>query len=75
MKIVLDTNILLQVYWSFQQIPAYLERFLNEVVDLYVVASILLEYEELLSEKTSKQVGLNVISLIGEAPNAHFIDT
>lgn len=75
MKIVLDTNILLQSIGHSSRFRPIWNTFLNEVVDLYIVASILLEYGELLSERTSKQVGFNVISLIGEAPNAHFIDT
>ena len=37
-------------------------------------SAILLEYEEKLTEKSSENVALNVISLISEAPNAHFIN-
>ena len=46
---------------------------LRKVSELYVTSAILLEYEEKLAEKTSEKVALNVISLISEAPNAHFI--
>lgn len=47
--------------------------FLDEVYELYVTSAILLEYEEKLAEKTSEKVASNVLSLISEAPNAHFI--
>ena len=73
MKIVLDTNILLQAIAHSSRFRPIWSAFLNEFFELHVTAAILLEYEEKLSEKTSIQVALNIISLISEAPNAHFI--
>lgn len=73
MKIVLDTNILLQSIGHSSRFRPIWSSFLNELFELYVTSAILLEYEEKLSEKTSQNVSANIISLISEAPNAHFI--
>jgi len=73
MKIVLDTNILLQSIAHASRLRPIWQSFLDETFDLYVTAAILLEYEEKLAEKTSWKVAINIISLIDEAPNAHFI--
>jgi putative PIN family toxin of toxin-antitoxin system len=73
MKIVLDTNILLQSIARASRFRPVWNAFLDEQFELQFTTAILLEYEEKLSEKTSKQVALNVVSLISEAPNAHFI--
>jgi uncharacterized protein len=73
MKIVLDTNILLQSIPHASRYRPIWNSFLVEFYQLYVTSSILLEYEEKLTEKTSERVAMNVISLISEAPNAHFI--
>ena len=74
MKIVLDTNILLQsIGYSSRYRPIW-NAFLNEVFDLQITSSILLEYEEQLEKRTSKLVAVNIIALIGEALNAHYID-
>jgi putative PIN family toxin of toxin-antitoxin system len=73
MKIVLDTNILLQSIAHASRLRPIWNAFLNEQLELFVTSAILLEYEEKLTEKTSKQVAQNIISLISEAPNANFI--
>ena len=73
MKIVLDTNILLQSIAHASRFRPIWNAFLAELTELYVTSAIMLEYEEKLTEKTSERVSSNVISLINEAPNAHFI--
>lgn len=73
MKIVLDTNILLQSIAHASRLRPIWRSFLNEFYELCITSAILLEYEEKLAEKTSEEVALNVVSLINEAPNAHFI--
>lgn len=73
MKIVLDTNILLQAIAHASRLRPIWNAFLSEQFELHVTTAILLEYDEKLSERTSKQVALNIVSLISEAPNAHFI--
>lgn len=72
MKIVLDTNILLQSLGHSSRFRTIWKAFLDEVFDLHVTASILFEYEEQLTQRTSEQVALNVIALLTEAPNVYF---
>ena len=72
MKIVLDTNILLQSLGHSSRFRTIWKAFLDEVFDLHVTASILFEYEERLTQRTSEQVALNVIALLTEAPNVYF---
>jgi len=69
-KIVLDTNILLQALAVKSRFRPIWNAFLNTHIHLYVITSILLEYEEILSIRTSSLVAFNVVSLIREAPNA-----
>jgi uncharacterized protein len=73
MKIVLDTNILLQAIAHGSRLRPIWNAFLDEQFELHFTTAILLEYEEKLSEKTSRQVASNIVSLVNEAPNAHFI--
>ncbi|MEO8112077.1 MAG: putative toxin-antitoxin system toxin component, PIN family [Ginsengibacter sp.] len=73
MKIVLDTNILLQSIGHLSKYRPIWNAFLNEEFELNVTTSILLEYEEKLSEKTSRNVALNIVSLLTEASNARLI--
>jgi putative PIN family toxin of toxin-antitoxin system len=69
MKVLLDTNILLQAISHKNRLRPIWTAFLNEKYDLIVSNSILLEYEEKIAEKTSQQVAINVVSLISEAVN------
>jgi len=72
MKVVIDTNILLQAIAHNSRFRLIWNAFLNEKFDLLVTAAILLEYEEKLTDKASRQVAINVTLLIYEAPNARF---
>jgi putative PIN family toxin of toxin-antitoxin system len=72
-KIVLDTNILLQSIGHESRLLPIWNAFLEGTFYLYLTTAILLEYEELLIQKTSKQAAAFVVSLIGNAPNVHFI--
>ncbi len=74
MKIVLDTNVLLQSIARASRFRPIWNCFLTELFQLYVTSPILLEYEEKVAEKTSENVADNIILLIREAPNAHFIN-
>ncbi len=73
MKIVLDTNILLQSLAKSSRFRPIWNNFLNEKFELIVTTTILFEYLEKLSEKTSRQVAQNVVSLINEAPNVDLV--
>ncbi len=74
MKVVLDTNILLQSLSRKSLVRSIWDSFLNEKFTLIVSNSILLEYEEILCAKTSENVAFNVISLINEALNTELIE-
>ena len=73
MKVVLDTNILLQSLGKTSRFRPIWNAYLEETFHLIVTPSIMLEYEEKVSEKTSGNVAFNVVSLIGEAVNSIFI--
>lgn len=74
MRVVIDTNILLQAIADKSRMRPIWNAYLGEYFNLIVTASILLEYEEKVAEKTSHVVTLNVISLINEAVNSVFIN-
>jgi uncharacterized protein len=73
MKIVLDTNILLQSLARKSKIRPIRDAFLNQELKLIITPSILFEYEEIIAERTSAEVATNVISLLNEAVNSIFI--
>ena len=73
MRIVLDTNILLQSLARKSRTRPIWDAFLNKNYTLIITPSILLEYEEIIAGKTSAEVSSNVVSLIYEAVNATFI--
>jgi predicted nucleic acid-binding protein len=58
MKIVLDTNILLQFIANANRLRSIWNAFLNAQFKLYITPAIFLEYEEKLSEKTSTRLHL-----------------
>ena len=73
MRVVLDTNILLQAIAHGSRLQPVWNAFLNEIFELHLTASILLEYEEILLQKASEKAAMLVVSLIDKAPNAHYI--
>jgi putative PIN family toxin of toxin-antitoxin system len=74
MRIVLDTNILLQSLAHKSTCRPIWDAFLNEKFTLILTTSILLEYEEIIAQKTSEQVANNVVSLLRESVNSKLID-
>ena len=74
MKIVLDTNILLQSLPRKSKIRPIWDAYLNEYFTLVISNSILTEYEEIIAQKSSSLVADNVLSLILEAVNTDFVD-
>jgi uncharacterized protein len=73
MKIVLDTNILLQSLPRNSKFRPIWDAFLNYEFELVITPSILLEYEEIIAQKTSPQVSTNVVALLQEAVNTVLI--
>lgn len=74
MKIVLDTNILLQYLPVNGKMRPIWNAFLNENIELIISNSILLEYEEVLASKTSSSIASNVVALISKAVNADLVE-
>lgn len=73
MKVVLDTNVLLQAIAHKSLLRPIWAAFLNQVFSLYFTSAILLEYEELLQQHTSDVVAQSVLFLLDKARNAHVI--
>ncbi len=74
MRVVLDTNIVLQAIAKKSRLRPIWDAYLNERYELLITSSILLEYEEKLSEKTSQFVAFNIGALISQAVNSLLID-
>ncbi len=74
MKIVLDTNILLQSLPVNGKMRPIWNAFLNENIELIISNSIMLEYEEVLANKTSSSIASNVVALISKAVNAYLVE-
>ena len=74
MKIVLDTNILLQSLPVNGKMRPICNAFLKENIELIISNSILLEYEEVLANKTSSSIASNVVALISKAVNADLVE-
>ena len=73
MRIVLDTNILLQSLARRSRTRPIWDAFLNREYVIIITPSILLEYEEIIAVRTSMEVSSNVVSLLSEAVNSSFI--
>lgn len=74
MRVVIDTNILLQAIGHNSPFRPIWEAFLEGSLELLITPGILLEYEEIIAARTSQVVAANIVSLICEAANVHRID-
>jgi putative PIN family toxin of toxin-antitoxin system len=68
LRIVLDTNILIAVISRKSPFRWIFDCIINGKIILCVSNEILFEYEEILSEKTSREVAENVINFITVSP-------
>ena len=69
MKIVLDTNILLVFIGSKSKYRPIFDKLINGEFELSISHEILLEYEEIITQKTNYIVANNVLGLITSLPN------
>lgn len=69
LKVVLDTNVLLVSISSKSKHHWLYEKLLNKKFDLYISNEILMEYEEVISEKYSTSVARDVIKALLILPN------
>ena len=75
MRVVLDTNILLQSIGRTSRLRPIWIAMLNKTFNLYVTDAILLEYEEIISNKASVLAAQSIIALLSKALNVHLINT
>lgn len=69
LKVVLDTNVLLVSISSKSKYHWIYEKLLNKEFDLYISNEILMEYEEVISDKYNKSVARDVIKALLILPN------
>ena len=74
-RIVLDTNCLLQILPSRSPYHKVWESILDGTVSLCVNTDILEEYEEIISSKTTAEIGHNVIEAIAHLSTTIFQNT
>lgn len=74
MKIVLDTNSLIQSFNNFSKHHPIWEGIINEKYDVIVSISIMLEYEEILGSKFSPKTGELIQRFLKESPNVQFVE-
>ena len=69
MRVVLDTNCLLQILGAHSQYNFLLDKFLDEKFTLCISTDILLEYEEILKEKASPVAADMFLKMISRSRN------
>jgi uncharacterized protein len=72
MKVILDTSALVASLAKKSPFRPIFDAVLRGQIELIVSNDILHEYEEIIAQKTSPSVALNVIELLGTLPNVHF---
>lgn len=73
LKIVLDTNVLIAIIGRRSPYRWIFDRVISGEIVLCVSNDILLEYEEVLSRKTSPDVAHNILSFIDIHPSTVFV--
>ncbi|MBS1565662.1 MAG: putative toxin-antitoxin system toxin component, PIN family [Bacteroidetes bacterium] len=73
MRLVIDTNVLVSSLSRRSMFHWLIQNILDETVDVCLTDEILLEYEEILTEKYSQTVAHNFLAALKELPNVHFI--
>ncbi|WP_375417753.1 putative toxin-antitoxin system toxin component, PIN family [uncultured Hymenobacter sp.] len=69
MRVVLDTNVLLQAVTAHNPLRPLFDAFVLEQFDLIVTTEILLEYQELFGRKHKVEIAAELYALVTEAPN------
>ncbi len=71
LRIVLDTNVLLVSISSRSHTHWIFQKLLQGEFDLYITNEILMEYEEIISEKYNDRVAKDVVRTLLKLPNVH----
>lgn len=69
LRIVLDTNVLLVSISSRSHAHWIFQKLLHGEFDLYITNEILMEYEEIISEKYNNRVAKDVVRTLLKLPN------
>lgn len=72
-RIVLDTNCLIQIISSKSEFHSVWTKLLSGEIALCVTTDILLEYEEILTQKINARFADIVLSTIVQLVNTHFV--
>src|SRR3954454_24195868 len=72
MKVVIDTNILVSALSTKSLHHWLINQILDEEFQLYVTDEIILEYEEILTQKYSITVANNFIAALKQLPNVYY---
>jgi putative PIN family toxin of toxin-antitoxin system len=72
-KVVIDTNVLLVSIPSKSKYHLIFRSLIESFYDLYITNEILLEYEEVISQRLSHEVAKDVIRTLLVLPNVNFV--
>ena len=75
MKVVIDTNIFVMSFSTRSEFHDILLKLKNGTYELVVTSEIMLEYEEIMTEKYGEKGAQLFLMLLEELPNVHFIRT
>lgn len=74
MRVVIDTNVLLRSIPKISPLRPIFNHIISGEIQVCVTESILQEYLEVISSKTSESIGKNVIELFLSLQNVNFIE-
>lgn len=72
MKVVIDTNVLVSSLSRKSMYHWLIQHLLAGTYDLFITDEIMLEYEEVLTQKYNLSVAYNFLTALRELPNVHF---
>jgi uncharacterized protein len=71
-KVVIDTNVLVSSLSTKSVYHNLIQMILNDEIKVFVTDEIMLEYEEILSQKYAPAVAQNFIAALKELPNVAY---
>ena len=73
-RVVIDTNIFITILGRKSPNRWIFDKIRNGELQLCVSSEVLFEYEEILIQKTNREVARNVIDFLLISPNVHLVD-
>ena len=74
MRIVIDTNVLLAALPKTARYRVIINHLVAGKLEIAVSTAILLEYQEVISNKTNEIVAYNFLEFISKQPNTIFVE-